>query len=331
MTVRIGIAGLGRIGGLHARNLAASGLVSSLVVHDADDDRARRIGADLDADVAPTFGKLLGSGIDGVVISTPTPSHEDLVHEALRSEIPVFCEKPFASSVEAGVALATMVEDRGVPLQVGLQRRCDPQLLELRERLRGEVDGRLLGLRVVSSSWRPPSPEYLETSEGFFRDKLLHDVDVVRWLTGLPIVAVAVAASGTATGWVGETGDVDTVSASILLAGDVVAQIWSARLSPTRFEFRVDAVCAHREMSAGRWDEGDASGIARKESPFETFVCRFEEAYKAEVDAFCHLAGCSGENVCPPSDAMASEIATASLELSWREGRVVRMVEAATS
>jgi myo-inositol 2-dehydrogenase / D-chiro-inositol 1-dehydrogenase len=324
VTVRIGVVGLGRIGELHAQNLAASGLVSSLLVHDVDEERARRVASDVDAGVASSVPELLKQGVDGVVIAAPTETHAHLVTVALLADVAVFCEKPLAGSLEAGFSLTTLAEARRLPLQVGLQRRCDPQLLEVRERLQSQADGCLLGLRIVSSSWQPPPPAYLRTSGGFFRDKLLHDVDVVRWVTGRAIDAAAVLGSGAATGWIGDGGDVDTVSASLLLAGGVVAQIWAARSSPTRFEFRLDTVTERQAMSAGRWTEGDPSETVRQASPYATFVARFSEAYSSEMASFCRLAAGAGENVCTASDAMASEVATVALERAWREARVVR-------
>lgn len=327
MSLRIGVAGLGRVGELHARNLAASGRVSSLLVHDADAKVADRVGAALGAEVVPHFRDLIGCRPDGIVVATPTASHAELVSEAIGRGIPVLCEKPLAHSVADGDAVATLAEERGVPLQVGLQRRSDPQLLRMRARLRDGGDGRLVGLRVVSCSWQPPPEEYLEASGGFFRDKLLHDVDVVRWLTGLEIETSAVVGSGREAGWVGDPPDVDSVSASLLLAGGVVAQIWAARRSPSRFEFRVDAVCEHQELSAGRWEEGEPSSMPRAPSPFSTYVSRFSEAYVAEVTSFCSLAAGTGENVCPARDAMASEAAAVVLERAWREARVIRTVD----
>lgn len=324
MTVRIGVVGLGRIGELHARNLAASGLVSSMVVYDADDVRTRFVAKSLAASPVADVEKLLSSGIDGLVIATPTPTHAGLVNEALRRGVAVFCEKPLGASIEVGFALATLAKERGVALQVGLQRRCDPQLCRVREELAAEADGRLLGLRIVSTSWQPPKRAYLAASGGFFRDKLLHDIDVVRWITGRTIDAVAVTGSGAATGWIGEAGDVDTASVSLLLGGVVVAQIWAARLSPTRFEFRLEAVSERRTVVAGRWPDGQPPDMARRESPFPTFLSRFKEAYAGELASFCRLVDGTGENVCTAADAMASEVATAAAERAWREGRVVR-------
>lgn len=323
MTVRIGVVGLGRIGELHARNLAASGLVSSLYVHDADDARTRLVAASLGATPATDVEALLSSGIEGLVIATPTPTHAGLVNGALQRDVAVFCEKPLGASIEAGLAIAALADERCAALQVGLQRRCDPQLCSVREGLAAEADGRLLGLRIVSTSWQPPPPAYLAASGGFFRDKLLHDIDVVRWITGRTIDAVAVTGCGAATGWIGETGDVDTVSVSLLLGGGVVAQIWAARLAPTRFEFRLEAVSERRTVVAGRWPEGDPPDMARRESPFPTFLSRFEEAYAEELASFCRLVGGTGENVCTATDAMASEVAAAAAERAWREGRVV--------
>jgi myo-inositol 2-dehydrogenase/D-chiro-inositol 1-dehydrogenase len=323
VTLRIGIAGLGRIGALHARNLAESGLVSGLIVNDSNANRARGVADELGAQCAPSLDSLLDGGIDGLVVATPTDSHAHLVSEAIRRDVPVFCEKPLADSLEGGFAVAALAAQRRVPLQVGLQRRSDSQLAQLRARLKTAVDCRLIGLRVVSSSWRPPSAEYLRASGGFFRDKLVHDVDVVRWISGREIELAAVVGSGAATGWIGDTGDVDTVAASLVLTGGVIAQIWAARMSPTRFEFRVDAITEREALSAGGWTDDESSGTVGSDGPFATFVARFSEAYRAEMRSFCELVGGNGQNACTAMDAMASEVATDALERAWRERCVV--------
>lgn len=327
IALRVGVVGLGRVGEVHVRNLQRSGLVSSLVVHDLDGGRARAIADELGADTAPSFPELLRRDVDAVVVATSTHAHAGLVMKAVHRHLPVFCEKPVATSLEMGGVMAALADEHDVPVQVGFQRRCDPELLALRARLHEGRTGRLIGLRIVSTSWQPPTAEYLRSAGGFFMDKLVHDIDVVRWLTGREVEVVSTVASGAATGWIGKAGDVDTVSAGLELAGGLVAQVWSSRVSPTRFEFRIDAVTERASLLAGNWADADPSDRMRRQSPFPTFLARFADAYAAEMRAFCALVGGTGENICPVADAMLSERAAAAAHLAWRERRAVRLAE----
>jgi myo-inositol 2-dehydrogenase/D-chiro-inositol 1-dehydrogenase len=299
----------------------------SLAVYDTDSGLAREVAAALGARVASSFRELVQMGLDGLVISTPTQSHGELLRVALEARIPVFCEKPVSATIAEGIALVGLAERSGVPIQVGLQRRSDPGLVALRSRLRSGRHGPLIGIRVVSSSWRPPSRDYLQASGGVFTDKVVHEVDLVRYVTGLEIEQVTASASGSAAGWIGEMDDADTVSAGLILSGGVVGQIWVARMAPSRFDLRVEAVCRERLLVAGSWDHGAPSSLEWAPSPWPDFVSRFADAYRAEIEAFLLLVAGNGQNVCPARDALRSELIAVAVEQAWRDERSVRIEE----
>ncbi|MHB1987967.1 MAG: Gfo/Idh/MocA family protein [Acidimicrobiales bacterium] len=327
--MRLGLAGLGRMGAVHARNMQQMNVLS--LVYDADPARAAAVSAATGADVADDPLRLFESGLDGVVVATTTPSHADLVEQALQAGLPILCEKPISTSLAESTRLVAAAELAGVDIQVGFQRRSDPELVDLRARVLEGAHGSLVGIRIVSSSWHPPSPEYLRCSGGLFGDKLAHELDLVRWLTGREIEEIAVTASGAATGWIGELGDADTASVSLLLTGGIVGQIWVARTAPSRFDLRVEVTCRERLLVTGSWDHGSPHCPEWSPSPWPSFAERFKEAYRAEIERFCLLVGSAAENVCPAADALSSEIAAAAGEESWRELRVVRVSELARS
>src|SRR2546421_1144726 len=82
--VGLGVAGLGRIGLMHAENLAGPVPSASLVrVVDADEARARTTGEQLSVDWSTSYEDLLGDpDVHGVVIATPTPLHIEMVERA---------------------------------------------------------------------------------------------------------------------------------------------------------------------------------------------------------------------------------------------------------
>lgn len=326
--MRLGVAGLGRMGTLHARNLRANG--ASLVVYDADPAAGAMVSAANGADVASSVEELLEPKLDGLVVATSTPSHAALVRKALQARIPVFCEKPISAKIAESVSIVHLAERLGIPVQVGFQRRSDPELRALRARIQEGTDGSLIGVRVISSSWRPPPPEYVHRSGGLFRDKIAHELDLVRWLTGREIEEVAVTASGAATGWIGELGDADTASISIVISGGVIGQIWVSRMSPTRFDLRVEVVCGHRVLVAGSWDQGDRPALDLLPSPWPDFMERFQDAYLAEIESFLLLLAGDAHNICAAPDALGSEIAAVAAEQAWRDMRVVRVAELTT-
>src|SRR3954471_6143026 len=123
--MRIGLAGVGRIGAFHAKTLAALDFVDELVVTDADLGAAKTVADELGADVAPDTEALLASGVDGFVITTAPPAHAPLLRQGIAAGVPTFCEKPVASTLEETIGLADLVSSTGVPVHVGFQRRFD--------------------------------------------------------------------------------------------------------------------------------------------------------------------------------------------------------------
>ncbi len=101
MGARIGVIGLGRIGSYHARNLLTTDGVDALVVTDVDARRTSDVASELDVESAADPDALLASGIDGVLIAASSSSHADLIEAAVRRDIPTFCEKPVADSIES--------------------------------------------------------------------------------------------------------------------------------------------------------------------------------------------------------------------------------------
>ena len=123
--MRIGLAGLGRIGAFHAETLKGLDVVDDLVVTDVVADAARAVADRLGLSFVGSAAELLASGVDGFVIATATPGHAPLLRQAVAAGIPTFCEKPLASTLTETVALAELVDTSGVPVQVGFQRRFD--------------------------------------------------------------------------------------------------------------------------------------------------------------------------------------------------------------
>ena len=175
MGARIGVVGLGRIGSYHARNLLTLNGVDALVVTDVDARRTSDVASELDVESAADPDALLASGIDGVLIAASSSSHADLIEAAVRRDIPTFCEKPVADSIESSVRVLATAEQTSVPVQIGFQRRFDPSFVAAYDAVRSGELGWIHTLRSTTLDPAPPPISYIEHSGGIFRDCSIHD------------------------------------------------------------------------------------------------------------------------------------------------------------
>ena len=187
--MRIGVAGVGRIGVLHATTLTGLPGVE-VVVTDADPEVARRVADELGASTAPDAAGLLATGVDGFVITTATPGHAPLLREALAAGVPTFCEKPVAATLTEAMELARLAAASEVPVQVGFQRRFDPGYQRARAAVASGELGTIHAVRAITHDHPLPPASYIATSGGIFRDCSIHDFDVARYVTGREVVSV---------------------------------------------------------------------------------------------------------------------------------------------
>ncbi|GAA4972955.1 Gfo/Idh/MocA family oxidoreductase [Kineococcus glutinatus] len=329
--VRIGIAGVGRIGAMHAANAVTTPGVSSVVLADVDAGRARAVAGGLGAEVAAGGAQLLRSGIDGLVVATGTAEHPALVEAAVDAGIPVLCEKPVAPDVASSLPLLAHVAARGGVVRVGHQRRFDRGYAEAKRALDAGELGWLHALRAVTCDQTPPPVAFIATSGGLFRDCSVHDVDVIRWLTGREVVEVVARGSNNGDPAIGGVGDVDSAAALLVLDDGTLATLGASRYNGAGHDVRLELQGSRGSLVVGL-DERSALRSAEPGvtfpagTPHTTFAERFADAYRAELAAFADLvAGTGGEQLCTPEDAVAASAVADALQRSLEEGAPVRV------
>ncbi|KIF77541.1 dehydrogenase, partial [Streptomyces sp. 150FB] len=186
--MRIGLIGTGRIGTFHADVLSRHRDVGSLVVADTDSVRAAQVADRTGSTAAPSVDEIFTWGVDAVVIASATASHADLISRAARAGLPAFCEKPIALDLAGTLGALSEVEAAGTALQLGFMRRFDAGYGAARELVRTGKLGRLHTVRAITSDPAPPPAAYLPLSGGLYRDCLVHDFDMIRWVTGREVV-----------------------------------------------------------------------------------------------------------------------------------------------
>src|SRR5437868_2231019 len=146
--LHVGVVGVGRIGSLHASTLRALEGVATVTISDADAARAGEIAGALGASTAESPEALVESGVDALVIATPTPAHAPLLRLAADAGLPTFCEKPVALELSVLDDVLAYVERAGILVQIGFQRRFDAGFRAVREAVANGTVGNLLVLRA---------------------------------------------------------------------------------------------------------------------------------------------------------------------------------------
>src|SRR3954451_19721607 len=154
--LHVGLIGVGRIGVFHARTLQSLHAVA-VTVADADANRAARVAGELGIAAAPSVEALFASGLDALVIATPTPAHVPLLRLAARAGLPAFCEKPVALELSGLEEALEEVEQAGILVQVGFQRRFDAGYRAARDAVASGALGNLLAVRAATHDPEPPA------------------------------------------------------------------------------------------------------------------------------------------------------------------------------
>ncbi len=199
MGVIIGVVGLDRIGSFHADTLSRLGTVDGLVVTDERASVAAAVAARLDAEVATDPAGVLAADVDGLVIASATTEHAELILSAAEAGIPVFCEKPVASSAIDSAEVVRRLIRSSMPVRIGFNQPLDPTFAAARAAVAAGEPA--WPHTVRSTTLDPASSSHVTASRGIVRDCALHDFDVVLWVVGTKTAEVYVTGSNRDEGW----------------------------------------------------------------------------------------------------------------------------------
>lgn len=288
--LRIGLLGCGRIGQVHARTIKGLDDAKVVAVSDAMPAAAGALAASLGAKVRTTDAILSAVDIDAVVIGTPTSTHFDQIQAASKGSKAIFCEKPVDMSVDNIRTLVDVVTNANVPFFTAFNRRFDPNFATLQSRLRTGEIGAVELIQITSRDPSPPPINYIKTSGGLFRDMMIHDFDMARFLMGEEFVQLSAVGSCLVDPEIGEAGDVDTAAVTLTTASGRICQISNSRRSTYGYDQRIEVHGSKGMLRAENILENSvevatADGF-RRAPTMNFFLERYEAAYAAEMKAF---------------------------------------------
>ncbi len=341
--MRIGLAGLGRIGAFHADTLLGLPDVSDLVLTDARPEVAAAVAERLRAE-HPTKGvhlagspeALLAARPDGIAVATATGAHGEWIRRSVAAGVPVFCEKPVAGDLEETIALAGLADDAGVPVHIGFQRRLDAGYRRAREAVAAGELGFVHTVRANTHDQDPPPAAFIAGSGGIFRDCTVHDVDAVRFVTGREVVTVYATGANKGEPYIREAGDVDTGAGVLTLDDGTLVLLSTTRHNGAGHDVRMEVMGERGTIAVGLDDSLAARsaepGVDFPRGPQKwSFMERFRPAYRAELAAFLEVAAGTAPSPCTIDDALEAFRVAEACEISRREARPVAMTEIPTT
>jgi len=282
--------GAGRIGRIHARNLHERGGARVKYVVDVNHEAAAALAATCGAEVVSAAQALGDAEVAAVVIASSTDTHADLVTDSARAGKAIFCEKPIDLSVERARACLAEVRKANVPFLVGFNRRYDPAFSRLQREIAAGAVGNVEVVSITSRDPNPPPPEYIARSGGLFRDMMIHDLDMARWLLGEEPVSVFARGSALVDPRIGAAGDIDTAMVMLETASGRLCQITNSRRCVYGYDQRIEVfgsagMVRADNVTATTVEKANGEGFTREPAlPF--FLERYAAAYRIELDEF---------------------------------------------
>jgi len=329
--VTFGIIGAGRIGKLHADNLLSR----------VDGARLKAITDPfLDEDWAasrniPLTGKdhrilLDDPEIDAILIGSPSAEHAPQMIECAEAVKHIFCEKPIALDPEIIRNALVEVDKSGVKLQVGFNRRFDPNFSAVQHQVASGVLGDPHIIRITSRDPAPPPAEYVAGSGGMFLDMTIHDFDMARFLSSSEVTEVHAYGAVLVDPEIGKAGDIDTAVISLKFANGALGIIENSRKAVYGYDQRVEVFGTKGTAMAD--NNTPTSMIVLNESgtirdkPLYFFLERYKTAFVAEMQAFVDAIREDKPTLVSGKDGLVPVLIAMAAKESLKTGKPVQVV-----
>lgn len=284
---RIGLIGFGRLGSIHARNIANSKHAELYAVCDNADEALVRARSTYETRTYANIEEFLAQPIDGVVIASNTHLHLEHIRAAAKAGKHIFTEKPIGLTLEETDAVLQEVVDAGLKFQIGFQRRWDPRFLKAREAIVAGEIGEPVLFKAYGRDPNASNPANwgLDKNGGLFLNAAIHDYDAARFLMGREITKLSATGAVLVYSELAKFSDVDTCTTTLFMGSKAMAMTEWSRYASYGYDIGVEIIGTDGMIQIGhgytsplivRRRDDDAPGV------FEEFA----DAYAAELDGF---------------------------------------------
>ena len=333
-SLNVGIIGTGRIGQVHAEILAYRiPTVNVLAVSDVILAAADKCATTYQIPAAFSDHRAIldNPEIEAVVICSSTDTHAQFITEAAQAGKHIFCEKPIALDLKTIDQALDAVEQNGVKLQVGFNRRFDPNFKHVRDAVAAGEIGEPRLVHIISRDPAPPPISYVKVSGGMFLDMTIHDFDMARYLIDSEVEEIFATGGVMVDPAIGEAGDVDTAVITLRYANGVIGTIDNCRQAVYGYDQRIEVFGSKGNLVAAnnvphRVTHSNAAGV-HTALPLNFFIERYAQAYIDELKAFVQAVV---EDTPPPVTGLDGRIPVVmglAAGKSYQENRPVKLSE----
>lgn len=336
--IKLGIVGLGRLGKIHAENLAKNvpgcRLIAACSVVSEELTFAKEI---LHVNkLYSSYDEMLeSSSLDGVVIVSPSGFHVEQIAKAINKKLHVFCEKPIGLDIPKIENLLPLIKDHPEQIfMLGFMRRYDDSYRYAKKLVdRGDI-GELSVIRcygIDPSSGMESFVKFAKASNsgGLFADMSIHDIDLVRWFSKTEIKKVWALGKNAAYPELDAVGELETGAAMLELADKTIALLVAGRNAAHGYHVETELIGTKGMLRIATIPEKnlvtiyDENGAVRPIS--QDFPERFKQAFVAEMKEF---VACIKENRQPeitPLDGLEATKVAAACQKSWQTNQLVNI------
>lgn len=306
------MAGLGRMGHVHARNLleiAKQGSCEVVALVDVDRERLTAFAQEhgCNAQLFTSVEELAAANVcSATFVATPTEKHREHATTLIRAGHRVLLEKPLTGTLDGDRQFAAEL-DSNYPnaLMLAFQRRFDAALQYARDLMQSGAVGRVFKIYSALEDSNPAPNGY--QSDGILPDMSIHNVDEILWLTGrMPAAVLAIGSRIYSHRLTTCQEDFDDALLYMWFPDELVAQVQVSRNHVSGYRVETIIYGEEGQIQIGRFaqkpDEIVVQKFGRRLSSVPSnsrtfpggqdstvipeFVPRFDAAYKAEAAAF---------------------------------------------
>ena len=331
--IKIAIAGLGRIGKIHLKNLCLHfPEIEVTAIMDPLDEAKVLADEFYISNFTKNFDELLAiADLDALVISSPSDTHADFVKKATKAGKQIFCEKPLGLSLKGAQETLRVVEESKVKLMIGFNRRFDPEFKKIKELVLNGAIGDLQILKITSRDPSPPPLEYIKVSEGLFIDMAIHDFDMARYISGKEVKEVFAKGTVKIDPRIGQAKDIDTAVTILTFEDNSMAVIDNSRKAVYGYDQRVEAFGSKGMAQTENNFPTNYKLYTQKEvlsdPPLHFILERYGTSYKEEMREFINALKNNEKMPVDGKDGFLSIAIGVAAKKSMQEKRPVQLNE----
>lgn len=331
MATQFALIGAGRIGKVHIRAVDSLPETSIRYICDVYEPAAVELATECKAEVTDLDTIFSDDAVDAIIIASATDTHAELLKRCASVGKPVFCEKPIDLDLASAREVAGVIDQSGILCGLGFNRRFDPQFSRLHQRVTNGDIGNLETLIITSRDPEPPPVEYIKVSGGLFRDMMVHDFDISRWVLNEEIDTVYATGSCLVDSTIADAGDVDTASVTMKTKSGRIALITNSRRAVYGYDQRIEAFGSQGMLQAMNNSEtnlvftGD-EGV-QSENPLHFFLERYADAYRLELTDFVNALQQGTPPLADHNDGVASLQLAEAAVTSMASGKEVKVAD----